>query len=178
MSTLNGIPVAAGILGNLKIPTVSKNPWIDLGVKVGIVAGAGYLTFIALREAGIIPDKRGANEDAKATKTALEQLAEQGVVPNYPDIQYRQWADQAYQAMRNSSVAENEESVVEIAEYMLNDADVLKWAQEYGTRQHYYFGAPDGAPITLFEAFAVDLKDSRRQSINEHWVSKNISIRA
>ncbi|WP_421977141.1 hypothetical protein [Roseivirga seohaensis] len=163
---------------NSKVIKVSNNPWVDIAVKLGVIAGVGYATYLLLRSIGLVKDNRGAKEDSKAVQEAINKEKAKGVIQSWPDHQFYQWADQAYQAMRNSNIAESEDTVVDIAKNMENDVDVLKWAEAYGTRQHYFFGLPDGAPITLFEAFGVDLASSRRSEINRNWSNKSIKFRA
>ncbi len=173
------VPVKAlTSLGNIKIPTVSENPWVDLGVKAGIVIGTAYGGFVLLREAGIIADKRGEKANKKAEQSDIKKLESEGIKPSYKESFYHQKADAAYNAMMHSAIADNKGLVVEIAKLMKNDLDVIKWSQAYGFRQRYIF-IKDGPPTDLMTSISDELSGhtKKRNAINADWTVKGITFR-
>lgn len=161
-------------LKELSIPKLTTSVWWKLAIALGGILLIMYLFKKTLVKIGLLAD--GAAEKARKTleKATLNQLNKSNVNPNFTDFLYQQWADQAYAAMKYSSIAEDEEVVVEVAKHMLNDADIVKWSAAYGTRRHYIFGVPDGSKKTLFDALATDLASKRRKKINEIWKKKGI----
>ena len=164
-------------IGNIKIPTVSENPWVDLGVKVRIVGGVAYGGFLLLREAGIIADKRGEKEQKKTEKSDLEKLKVQGIVPTMTDSSYLHLADMVYEGLRYSALADSPALVRKALKQMKNDADVLKLSQAYGQRQRYGFGVPVGERMGLIASVSADSFALTKNLINKDWEPKGITYR-
>ncbi len=55
-----------------------------------------------------------------------------GQTPSYADVQYRQWADKLYVAMKGAGT--DEDAIDNIMAQMRNDADVLKLVSAFGIR--------------------------------------------
>lgn len=161
----------------LPLPKVTTSVWWNLAISVGGVLLLIYLFKRALVSIGLTEDPKAEKEREKLQEKTLDQLEKANVLPNYPDFQYQQWADAAYEGMKYSSIADDDDAVVDAAKYMLNDADIVKWATAYGSRQLYYFGLPDGSVKTLFQAMSTDLRESSKAKINKDWASKGIATR-
>lgn len=164
-------------LSKLPLPKITTSVWWNLGISVASVLIILYLFRKALMSIGLLEDSKAEKEREKLQDKTLDKLNQLNIKPNFTDFQYQQWADAAYEGMKYSNVADDDDAVIGAAKYMLNDADVVKWAAAYGSRQLYYFGLPDGPVKTLFQAMATDLKESSKREINNDWTKKGIQTK-
>jgi hypothetical protein len=101
----------------------------------------------------------------------------------YPPSQYLAWAN----IIHNSTMyglGDNYGAVKTILLLMKNNADVLKLAQAYGSRQNYVFGIPQGAKRDFFTNLRAELGDeyfglytAKINDINADWLKKKISYK-
>lgn len=102
--------------------------------------------------------------------------------PTYGDAAYDEYANTIYNAQR-TSMGNDSGAIQDVAVLMMNDLDVAKLIQAYGTRQDYAFGIPTdkytllgamrkGIEADLYGAFAY-----RIGKINSNWEGKGITYR-
>jgi hypothetical protein len=102
---------------------------------------------------------------------------------SYPLSQYSAWANIIYNSTMYG-LGDNYGAVKQVLLLMKNDADVLKLVQEYGSRQNYVFGIPQGEKRDLFTNLRAELGDEyfglytgKLNDINADWTKKKISYK-
>jgi hypothetical protein len=138
----------------MPLKTFFNTSWENRGQaeRIIILSGVAVIGFVAYKKlksiAGVIK-QTGANIQ---TGTELNVLQTQQIKPSYTATQYGIFADGLYSAMVDYWYAygTDEEGIMAIMKQMLNDADVLKLNQSFGTRDGY----------TLAQWFRSELADS------------------
>jgi len=137
----------------MSVKTFFNTPWENRGQaeRIIILSGVAVVGFVAYKKlkaiAGIIK-QTGANIQ---TGTELNALQSQQIKPSHTATQYGIFADGLYTAMADYWYwyGTDEEGIKAIMRQMLNDADVLKLNQTFGTRDGY----------TLAQWFRSELSD-------------------
>jgi hypothetical protein len=137
----------------MSVKTFFNTPWQNRGQaeRIIILAGVGIIGFVGYRKlkalVGIVK-QTGANIQ---TGTELGVLNQQQIKPSYTGTQYSIFADGLYSAMVDYwySWGTDEDGIKAIMQQMINDADVLKLNQTFGTRDGY----------TLAQWFRSELSD-------------------
>jgi hypothetical protein len=142
---------------------------------VGIFYGIKGLKSIFNRSSEDVADKslaKSNDEELDKNKTKLRA--------SFPLSQYPAMANQIYEGMRYG-LGDNYGSVEEVLKKMKNDLDVNYLVKEFGKRQGYIFGIPEGGERDLFTFVRSELgteygglSDSRLVSINKNWLGKGI----
>ena len=122
---------------------------------------------------------KGQRSNKNTLKTVSDTIPEleSRVQPSYSDVQYSSYADSLYNSMRYSLVADNYSEAERILKTLLNDLDVMKVIEAYGTRIERYFGIPVDGAKTLPEQVRNDLSTARIDRINSDYQSKGIKFR-
>ena len=119
--------------------TFFNTPWGERSTpeKIILLVGGSIITFVAYRKlktlAGFIK-QTGANIQ---TGSELGVLQSQNINPNYSATQYSIWADALQTAMGSWYDGTDEEGIKTVMDKMMNNADVLKLNQAFGTREGY-----------------------------------------
>jgi hypothetical protein len=119
--------------------TFFNTPWGERSFpeKMILLVGGSIVTFVAYKKlkqlSGLIK-QTGVNIQ---TGSELGALQTQGVNPNYSATQYSIWADTLQTAMGSWYDGTDEDSIKSVMDKMLNNADVLKLNQAFGTREGY-----------------------------------------
>ena len=122
-----------------------NTPWENRGQaeRIILLSGAAVILFVGYKKlkalAGIVK-QTGANIQ---TGTELNVLQQQQIKPSYTATQYGIFADTLYAAMVDYwySYGTDEDAIKSVMKQMLNDADVLKLNQSFGTRDGYSLAA-------------------------------------
>jgi hypothetical protein len=125
----------------MSIKTFFNTSWENRGQaeRIIILSGVAVVGFVGYKKLkallGVIK-QTGANIQ---TGTELNALQTQQIKPSYTATQYGIFADGLYSAMVDYWYywGTDEEGIKAIMRQMLNDADVLKLNQSFGTRDGY-----------------------------------------
>lgn len=125
----------------MPLKTFFNTPWENRGQaeRIIILSGVAVIGFVGYKKLksliGVIK-QTGANIQ---TGTELNALQTQQIKPSYTTTQYGIFADGLYAAMVDYWYywGTDEDAIKAIMRQMLNDADVLKLNQTFGTRDGY-----------------------------------------
>lgn len=120
-------------------------------------------------------------QSEKQSQAAIERYVDdvsKKQKPTRPDGFWAQLAERIYRDTRYSASGDNHEDARFCMTYCYNDADFALLYKYYGRRQETWFGVlPDGDPKDLTQAISSNLNKKQKQSINENYAKKGISIR-
>lgn len=118
--------------------------------------------------------QQGGTQDHVGDDINLNQQAQ-----SYQNSQYAIWADQLEVAMQDAGT--DDDAIYYIMEQMLNDKDVLKLVQAFGTRGYngsiIWIPAPWRSQLSLGGFFGEELRVSELQRVNDILASKGIQFR-
>lgn len=113
----------------------------------------------------------------KDVDQAIQHARNQGLIPSFPPLQFKAFADGIYEALKYSAIADDKATAERILLSMHNDLDVTSLVQAYGRRRLYVFGIPEGGLRTLWQTITSELSQSRLNRINADWQKKGIRYR-
>lgn len=99
---------------------------------IAFIALLFVLLLVVLKKAFAAATRQKTSVDA--AEDELKQLNDAGQVPNYPESQYKIWADGLEQAMAGQGT--DEAGVASYFRFMQNKADVLALIKAFGTRDY------------------------------------------
>lgn len=129
--------------------------------------------------------KKSAREELKNVADEIKQL-ERTKDPNTGSTMRltrtrAQWAlvaDSIYNSIKYSGISDNKANAEAQLKTVKNDLDLAVLIEQYGARQLYFFGLPDGDKMTLIAAIATGELNSRAIArINEDYKNKGITFR-
>lgn len=150
-----------------KLPSWGKGIVV---VGVGVAAWTIYnRIYLAIKRS---KTEKESKEVVNATISELNRLQKQGIIPSYPEAQFKVWADAAYSCYAGWGTCSGDTIFVNLK----NDADVLKLIQAFGVRtipSGQWNPAPD-LTGSLPAVMRDELSNSEINSINKTLAKKGI----
>ena len=156
---------------------VKENPV----VAVAVIGGVGYIAYKAI--SGWI--KKPAAKQLDSIKNEV-QVLEKTVDPKTGVTmkltrsagQWKLVADSIYNSIKYSAISDNKANAEFQLKQPMNDLDLATLIAQYGTRQLYLFGIPDGDKMTLIGAISSgELSKDALNKINANYATKGIKFR-
>ena len=156
---------------------VKENPV----VAVAVIGGVGYVAYKAISGWIKKPAKKELDK-IEAEKKVLEKTIDpstgQTMQLTRSAGQWRLVADSIYNSIKYSAVSDNKANAEFQLKQPMNDLDLATLISQYGTRQLYLFGIPDGDKMTLIGAIASgELSKDALSRINSNYATKGIKFR-
>jgi len=157
--------------------------WAKGVVVVGGVGIVGLLGYKLYRKIFPSESERSAQELLNTITSDIQRWKREGLTQSYPDLQYKTFANVAYDGMRYC-VGDSYGDVEEVMKKMQNNLDVAMLVDAFNIRQNYCFGIDAGTPLDLFSFVRRELgndwfglTDYRLQRINSSWQKKGITYK-
>lgn len=156
--------------------------WAKGVTVVAGVAAVGFVGYKLYKIAFPTASERKSQEFIKAINSDIDKYVSQGIIPSYPEAQYKAYANTIYDGMRYA-IGDDYGSVEETLKKMQNNLDVALLIDAFGIKQNYAFGIPTGDPVDMITMIKSELgneyffTDSRVQSVNRNWQSKGITYK-
>jgi CRISPR/Cas system-associated protein endoribonuclease Cas2 len=146
----------------------------------------GGISFLAFQVYKKITSNQTTNNEAQAElqkEIQKELLRLKNVKLSYALPQYKLFANLLHDSMKYG-LGDNYQAVVSTLQKMNNDKDVLQLVKDYGNRQNYIFGIPQGEPKDLFTTIKSELGNEyagltsyKVDKINDDWKKKKINYK-
>lgn len=158
------------------IKKIEQNP-----IPAALIVVGGFVAFKLVSKLL----KKSAKEELSNVKDEIKEL-EKTKDPNTGSTmrltrtraQWKLVADSIYNSIKFSGVSDNKANAEAQLKTVKNDLDLAVLIDEYGIRQLYYFGLPDGDRMTLIAAIATgELSQKAISRINEDYKNKGITFR-
>jgi CRISPR/Cas system-associated protein endoribonuclease Cas2 len=143
----------------------------------------GGISFLAFQVYKKITSNQTTSNEAQADlqkEVKKEIIRLKNLKLSYPLTQYKLFANLLYDSMKYG-LGDNYSAVVSTMKKMNNDKDVLQLVKDYGNRQNYVFGIPQGEPKDLFTSIKSELGNEyggltsyKVDIINNDWKKKKI----
>tara|TARA_R110000868_G_scaffold306879_1_gene568336 strand:+ start:7715 stop:8215 length:501 start_codon:yes stop_codon:yes gene_type:complete len=146
----------------------------------------GGISFFALQLYKKITSNQTTSNEAQAElqkEVKKELMRLKNVKLSYSLTQYKLFANLLYDSMKYG-LGDNYQAVVSTMKKMNNDKDILQLVKDYGNRQNYVFGIPQGEPKDLFTSIKSELGNEyggltsyKVDVINDDWKKKKITYK-
>jgi hypothetical protein len=158
---------------------ISKQNEKILIYAVGI--GAGYFLVLQplLVKFGIIKSPTLRKQELEQGQN-IEDYLQQAISSQTPTKSKGEWqiiANNIYNDLSKSSVADNKSDAGYQVSRVQNDADFSLLYDTFGKRQEYYFGIPTGGLQDLVQFIVGNLDRSEINKINDNYSRKGIKFR-
>lgn len=143
----------------------------------GVAVGAYYFVLKPLLiKLGIVESPEQAAQREQQTQNIQEYITS-STTTQQPTKSVGEWqiiANQIYQDLKFSSIADNTSDAVAQITRVKNDADMAMLYQTFGTRQKYFFGLPYGGLMDLQQFVTASLSSGDIAVINNNYRRKGI----
>jgi len=158
---------------------ISKQNEKMLTYAIGIGAGYFFVIQPLLVKFGIIKSPALRQQEIEQGQN-IEQYLNQALISQKPTKSKGEWqiiANNIYNDLSRSSVADNKTDAGYQVSRVQNDADFSLLYDTFGKRQEYYFGIPTGGLQDLVQFIVSNLDKSEVSKINDNYSRKGIKFR-
>ena len=150
-------------------------------ITYAIVVGGGYFFIIKplLVKLGILPSAQQVQQETAST-TNISDYVNSALVKQTPTKSKGEWqiiANNIYNDLSKSGVADNKSDAGYQVARVQNDADIATLIQAFGMRQESFFGINTGGLQNLPQFIIGNLDKSEIAKINNNYARKNIKFR-
>jgi hypothetical protein len=146
---------------------------------VGIGAGYFFVVQPLLVKFGIIKSRELRQQEVEQGQN-IEDYLNQSILRQTPTKSKGEWqiiANNIYNDLSKSSIADNKSDAGYQVSRVQNDADFSLLYDTFGKRQEYYFGIPTGGLQDLVQFMVGNLDRSEINKINDNYSRKGIKFR-
>jgi hypothetical protein len=146
---------------------------------IGIGAGYFFVVQPLLVKFGIIKSPALVQQELEQGAN-IENYLEQALSKQTPTKSKGEWqiiANNIYNDLSKSSIADNKSDAGYQVSRVQNDADFSLLYDTFGKRQEYYFGIPTGGLQDLVQFIVSNLDRSEVNKINDNYSRKGIKFR-
>jgi hypothetical protein len=146
---------------------------------IGIGAGYFFVIQPLLVKFGIIKSPALRQQEIEQGQN-IEDYLNQALISQKPTKSKGEWqiiANNIYNDLSRSSVADNKSDAGYQVSRVQNDADFSLLYDTFGKRQEYYFGIPTGGLQDLVQFIVSNLDKSEISKINDNYSRKGIKFR-
>jgi len=158
---------------------ISKQNEKILTYAIGIGAGYFFVIQPLLVKFGIIKSPALRQQEIEQGQN-IEEYLNQALISQKPTKSKGEWqiiANNIYNDLSRSSVADNKSDAGYQVSRVQNDADFSLLYDTFGKRQEYYFGIPTGGLQDLVQFIVSNLDKSEISKINDNYSRKGIKFR-
>lgn len=150
-------------------------------ITYALVIGGGYYFIIRplMVKLGILPSPQQVAQEAASTQNISDYI-NASLAKQQPTKSKGEWqiiANNIYNDLKQSGVADNKSDAGYQVARVQNDADFALLYDTFGSRQEYFFGIPTGGMQDLVQFINGNLSTSDIAVINDNYSRKGIKFR-